>query len=221
MICFPWAGAGAAPFRAWGAVLQHVVSVYGVRLPGRESRRSEAFHPSLAAAVEELAHEIGTLPHTRVALFGMCSGALLAFELARAMCTDGDRELIQLLVASQLPPRALSEQAVVTEACLAEQYLDSEIRAEPELVALILPILVADMRVVAEYQYEATRPLDVPITIFRGADDESLQGAEVHRWGWETRGPAAVRDVPGADHLFGGESWRTLAAEIAGVLADA
>ena len=35
LVCIPWAGAGAAPFRRWVPVLGNATRIYGVRFAGR------------------------------------------------------------------------------------------------------------------------------------------------------------------------------------------
>ena len=51
LVCLPWAGSGAVPFRAWGPVLDGVAAVCGVRLAGRESRQTEPLAATLDEAV--------------------------------------------------------------------------------------------------------------------------------------------------------------------------
>ncbi|MCQ4081101.1 alpha/beta fold hydrolase [Streptomyces sp. RB6PN25] len=217
-ICIPWAGAGAAPFRAWAPALADAADVYGVRLAGRESRQTEPPATALGAVVDELVRELTELGAPRVALFGHCSGALLAFELAHALRRSGSApEVVHLLVASQLPPRVFQNARVDQDQDLA-RYVPEEFRREPELLEVLLPILTADMKLVSDYARSADAPLDVPLTVVYGACDDELGGAEVDGWRHETTGPTAFREVVGADHLFSGTAWLELAKTVRAVL---
>ncbi|MEX0169022.1 thioesterase II family protein [Streptomyces sp. LMG1-1-1.1] len=212
LVCIPWAGAGATPFRAWGPVVGDAADVYGVRLAGRESRQTEPPGTVLADTVAELVREVTALGVPRVALFGHCSGALLAFELAHALGrADGAPEVAHLLVASQLPPRAFAEAAAVTSDDDLARFVPEDLRSEPELLELLLPILSADMRLVSDYGHAATAPLAARLTVVYGAADEHLDRAAVDGWRAETTGAAELREVAGADHLFGGAAWPALA----------
>ncbi|MGW0411008.1 thioesterase II family protein [Streptomyces collinus] len=217
-ICIPWAGAGAAPFRAWAPVLADTADVYGVRLAGRESRQTEPPATSLGDVVDELVRELTELDASRVALFGHCSGALVAFELAHALSRNGAApEVAHLVVASQLPPRAVRNTPVDQEQDLV-RYVPEAFRGEPEMLEVLLPILTADMDLVAGYARPVDTPLDVPLTVVYGACDEDLGDAKVDGWRRETTGATAFREVAGADHLFSGAAWPALAETVRAAL---
>ncbi|MEI5097680.1 thioesterase domain-containing protein [Streptomyces sp. PmtG] len=214
LVCVPWAGAGATPFRPWGPVVGDAADVYGVRLAGRESRQTEPLPTSLDEVVDELVAELVALDAPRVALFGQCSGALLAYQTARRLHRTGEGpEVAHLLVSSQLPPRVLATTRVESGADVS-RYVPEHLRDEPELLEVLLPILTADMRLVADYVHSADAPLDVPLTVLYGADDDLLGGADVDGWREETTGPSAFHEIAGADHLFGGAAWLELAKAV-------
>ncbi|WP_327379059.1 alpha/beta fold hydrolase (plasmid) [Streptomyces sp. NBC_01216] len=214
LVCIPWAGAGAAPFRTWGPLFPPEVTVYGVRMPGRESRMSEAPLTNVTHIVDELDREIARLSHRRVAVFGHCSGALVGFELARAL---GPTTAL-LLVASQLPPEEAArgaEEELGSRASLAKRYLSSELLDDPDIVDMLLPVLEADMHAVSGYNYRSGGLREVPITVFCGVEDPEIRPCDVNGWRTETTGPMLVREVEGADHLFAGPAWQRLAACVA------
>jgi surfactin synthase thioesterase subunit len=222
LVCLPWAGAGAGPFQSWGARLEGTAGVYGVRLAGRESRQAEPLPTSLAGMVDEILGDLAALPEPRVALFGLCSGALLAFELARALRDRETPELAHLVVASQVAPRSLPDREggmALTDDKLLERYLDEEIRAEPELVEIVLPILAADMRMVTGYTYHPAPPLGVPVTVVRGAEDDAVRPDELRGWREETSGPVELVELDAADHLFRGAAWPALADAVRDALS--
>jgi surfactin synthase thioesterase subunit len=213
-VCIPWAGAGAAPFRSWGPVIGDAATVYGVRLAGRESRQTEPPATAHDEVVAELAGDVLELGTPRVALFGQCSGALLAFEVARALRGSGHScEVIHLVVASQLPPSVVASARIESDQDLM-RYVSKDLHDEPELLDVLLPILTADMKLVSGYTYSPDAPLDVPLTVVYGARDELLDMAEVDGWRQETTGTTNVREIAEADHLFDGAAWLDLATAI-------
>lgn len=216
LVCIPWAGAGAAPFRSWAEAFEGHADVYAARLPGRESRLLEPPPASLSAMVDDVARVVGALPHPRLALFGHCSGAVIAFELARRLGTRTS-SVIHLLVASQLPPPRVAETDVAeleAEERMIRREVEETFAAEPELCELMLACLVADIRAVATYRYEAGELLDVPISVFVGSNDDDVRVADAEGWRAETSAPVRVHELEGAGHLFRGDAWSELALAV-------
>jgi surfactin synthase thioesterase subunit len=218
LVCIPWAGAGAAPFRSWGPVIGDVATVYGVRLAGREHRQMEPPADTLAQVVAEIAAELTGLGVSRVALFGQCSGALLAFELAKALAGSGpDPDVTHLVVASQLPPHVFAAVDGESGEDLTH-YVPEDLRDEPDLVEVLLPVIAADMRLVSDYAYPPDVAVDVPLTVIYGARDTILGRAEVDGWRLETTGPTTFYEIADGDHLIGGAAWLRLAKAVRAAL---
>jgi surfactin synthase thioesterase subunit len=218
LVCIPWAGAGAAPFRSWAPALEYAAAVYGVRLPGRESRQREPLVTVLGEAVAMLTQEVIALNAPRVALFGMCSGALLAFETAKALQMSGRGDkLAHLLVASQVPPRALAKAPIEPGDDIA-RYIPESLRAKAEVLEVLLPILRADIMLVSNYSYSPSTPLSVPLTVLYGACDGLFGRAEADDWRSETTATTSFHEIADADHLFGGTAWLDLANSVRAIL---
>jgi medium-chain acyl-[acyl-carrier-protein] hydrolase len=214
LICIGHAGAGAAPFRAWAEVVPEDVEVCAVRLPGRESRlREPAFddvETLLAAALPALADDL-TPPF---ALFGHCSGALVAFELARALRRSARPSPFLLAVSGRAPPAAQAGPG--PELDLRERLetlggTSHEIFESPVLFEAFRPTLLADFRLDDDYRYRPEPPLDVPIVVFAGADDPRT--GEAAGWAAETSASFDVVPVPG-DRLFRGAAWTELGRRV-------
>lgn len=199
-------------------MLGDVSTVYGLRLAGRESRRTEPAAATISDVVGDVVAELADLGVPRVALFGQCSGAVLAFELAKALATSAhDIDVTHLLVASQLPPPDVAKADHEAEHDLT-RYVPAEFRDEPDFVELLLPVIAADIRLVSCYVYEPGVSLAVPLTVVYGADDDQLGRSQIDAWRLETTGPANFREITGADHLFGGDAWLRLAETVRAAL---
>lgn len=215
VVCVPWAGAGAALFRTWAPAFADDITLYAARLPGRENRSGEPPLTDLSRIVDDLERDVSKLGHSQVALFGHCSGAVVSFELARALGAGA----AQLSVASQLPPKdaaRIADGELSSREGLAARYLGTELLGDPDIVEMLVPVLEADMRAVSDYRYRAGGLADVPITVFRGSGDAEVAPADVDGWRAETSGPVRFCEVPGADHLFSGPAWQELAWQVAG-----
>ncbi|MEO9238126.1 MAG: thioesterase domain-containing protein [Jatrophihabitantaceae bacterium] len=210
LVCLPWAGAGAAPYRAWAQVFESGPDLYATRLGGRESRLMESPPVDVPTAVAELVCAVQALPNPRVYLVGHCSGAILAFELARALRRSGYSGLAGLTVVEQVCPSRLT---VSQQDDDLRRLIPPGVREDPDLVELLTPIIAADTAMLAAYEYLPEAPLDVPITAIGAACDDEVTDVELARWASETTARYETRMVGATDQLFSGESWLVLAGE--------
>jgi|tagenome__1003787_1003787.scaffolds.fasta_scaffold20977390_2 surfactin synthase thioesterase subunit len=207
LVGVPWAGAGAAPFRSW-ATVNESVSVYGIRFAGRESRAMEAPPPDLMSMVEEVVEAVSALEHGPVALFGHCSGALVAFEASHLLAD----KVSAVYVASQLPPGIAAAMPVEgTGQSALDDYIAPELRDDPLLSEHFRSLLASDWDAIEKYVYVPKDPLPIPITVIRACGDTACTAEAVAGWQVESSRPVTIAEVQGADHLFSGESWLRLA----------
>jgi medium-chain acyl-[acyl-carrier-protein] hydrolase len=79
--------------------------------------------------------------------------------------------------------------------------IPSQILEEPELRALLIPFLKADVRLVETYEYRPEPPLECPITAFGGDGDYTVPRSAIEAWLHQTRSTFRLHIVPG-DHFF-------------------
>jgi medium-chain acyl-[acyl-carrier-protein] hydrolase len=208
LFCFPYGGGGTTPFREWQALLPAAVEVCPVLLPGREARIGEtAFDrlPPLVAALDDALAPALDLPY---AFFGHSVGALVAFELARALRRRGATPPVHLFAsghpAPQLPDlerrHDLPEDELIAE-LRRFQGTPEEVLDNPELMRLVLPTLRRDFAVAETYQHAPEAPLDCPLTAFGGLADPRAGRAELLPWQEQTRAAFKLRMFPGG-HFF-------------------
>nr|WP_247896669.1 alpha/beta fold hydrolase [Azospirillum argentinense] len=89
LVCFPYAGAGAAVFRDWAPAVGSDTELLAVRLPGRESRIGEPPLHRVEDAVPAILAALGPLGDRPLILFGHSLGATLAYATARALVARG------------------------------------------------------------------------------------------------------------------------------------
>lgn len=204
--CLGRAGTGATPFRAWEELVGPGVELCAVRLPGRENRIREAPLSSTAAVVQELSTLVVDDAGTPFALFGHCFGALVMFELARALRREGLPSPVALLVGEQIAPATAGPPGAgeLTRDDLLRRLeelggTDAKLLGSEEFLALMEPALRADFRLVGTYAYEPGPPLDTPISVL--ADAGRTDSDALLAWRAETTRAFTLRLLRGDDLL--------------------
>lgn len=143
-------------------------------------------------------------------LFGHSFGALVAFEVARALRRSGSRTPDHLFVsAAPAPQRGWPHRQLH---CMHDAALLQELQAlyggiprtvfeDDELRRLMLPVLRGDLTVIETYRYEAEEPLSCPITVFSGDRDRAVPGDALEEWRHQTTAGFQHVRVNG-DHFF-------------------
>jgi medium-chain acyl-[acyl-carrier-protein] hydrolase len=194
LLCLPHAGAGAGVYRAWSAGLPGWVAACPVQPPGREKRRAEPPVTSAREIARQLAPEIIDRVRQPYALFGHSTGALLAFEVGREVRRLGGALPVHLFVAGR---RAPANPMIRTPlAGLPADQLATALRtmggtpedvlADPQLLELLQPLLVADFQVNEVYEYRPEPVLALPITAFASTRDHFADPEQVDGWRRET-----------------------------------
>jgi medium-chain acyl-[acyl-carrier-protein] hydrolase len=209
LLCFPHAGGMAHMFRDWAHQLYGHIEVCPVQLPGRGARLGEPAHRDIHGLVETACAEL--LPHlgARFALFGHSMGAVVAFELARALSERHGRIPERLFVSAHRAPgtparrppiHALPDPAFIAE-LVRMRGTPPEVAANAELMQLLLPVLRADLEAIETYRPSASPPLACPIIAFVGDEDPLISAADLTGWRSHTTGRFALHVVRG-DHFF-------------------
>ena len=123
-------------------------------------------------------------------------------------------------VADPLPPLSgLPDDAFL--AGMQERYgaIPDAIRASPDLLALFLPALRADITLLDGYVFEQEPPLDVPITGLHGRGDPHVAAADVRSWSQHTTARFDMRALFG-DHFFVRDPGGEAADIVGGILAS-
>jgi surfactin synthase thioesterase subunit len=227
IFCFPHAGGAASAFRLWPQALPGDFEVIAAQLPGRGNRWKEPALTSIPAMVEALLPAM--LPQMGVpfAFFGHSMGSMVAHALAVELARRGGPLPAHLFVSSRRPPRVpareaplhpLSDEAFVAETMRRYGGIPPEVLAEPEVMALLLPSLRADMQALETYQPGPGQPLPFPVSAFGGSEDRLTPSGDLEAWRGETRSAFSARLFPGG-HFYLEPARDALLAEVAASLA--
>lgn len=209
LFCFPYAGGSARAFEAWPRSLPATVEVHAVQYPGRGFQYRQAPLTDLSSLVGLLAESIVPLLDRPFAFFGHSMGALVAFELTRALRRQGGPQPLHLYVsgfrAPQLPKTGpdlhrLSDPDLVN-ALGKFNGTPPEVLQQEELMRLVLPAIRADFQVCETYAYQPEPPLDCALSAFGGLEDPGVPSEKLEAWRSQTTGPFTTRMFLG-DHFY-------------------
>jgi medium-chain acyl-[acyl-carrier-protein] hydrolase len=209
LFCLPHAGGGASLYRLWAEHLPEFIEVCPIQLPGRETRIRERPFDALEPLVRALTEAVTPWLDRPYAVFGHSAGALIGFELSRALRSAGLPEPVRLFVSGRTAPHHPCDEPAtwdLPDAALIETLRElggarEEVLAHPELMELLLPIVRADLAVAERYVFRGGDPLDSPITALAGRDDPRAPPAALEGWAEHTRGRFQLEVFPGG-HFF-------------------
>ncbi|MDT3395983.1 alpha/beta fold hydrolase [Streptomyces sp. B1866] len=209
LLCLPYAGGGASAYRGWQAAAPRGLRVCPLEPPGRGRRLLEAPFTRLAPLVRSLTEDLAGVLDRPYALFGHSMGALIAFELARALRQRGLPPPVRLFVSGSAAPEVPRHRPGLRHATGAQirEELRSlggtppELLANDELMDLVLPALRADFSLLETYEYRVRPPLPVPITVFGGRSDPSVRLPQLYPWRGHGAAGTRLLMLPG-DHFF-------------------
>lgn len=194
IIAVPHAGAGPNSVVSWSKIAPSDTELLLFRLPGRESRFSEAPHTDANRAAEELEKALMSLPPRPTVILGHSMGALIGFKAAQLLQQNGWGHLSGLVVSGLHTPdggalcpsihalpddeflSALTDLGGVPEELLAQLAHDSD------MLDLLLPVVRTDFQLVDEYVHAAGPLLRCPIAAIAGQADPLAPPADMAGW---------------------------------------
>jgi surfactin synthase thioesterase subunit len=194
LVCFPYAGGAAATYHGWS--IGEDIEVHAVALPGRAQRLREPLLRDGGVLVDAISAELWALDGPLV-LYGHSMGALVAWEVAHRLRAAGRRDLAGLVVAGRgAPDTPRYVESVYTlgdpelPAALGRIYgADQAVFQDPELAALVLPAVRADLAMHDTWRVAPRAPLDVRVLALGGTSDIAAPREAMERWREFTTGP--------------------------------
>ncbi|MCI0485409.1 MAG: alpha/beta fold hydrolase [Blastocatellia bacterium] len=209
LFCFPYAGAGAAIFKAWPERLSPAVEICAARLPGRGARLKESSFTDLVKLSQAIGEAITPYLDKPFAFFGHSMGAMISFELTRRLRRECLAQPRHLIVSGRRAPQIpytdpptynLPEPEFIQE-LKRLNGTPKEILEHEELMQLVLPVLRSDFQVCQTYVPAPEAPLESSITAMGGRhDDEAIDG-RLEAWKEQTLSSFTLHIMPG-DHFY-------------------
>lgn len=209
LFCMPHAGAGASTYRDWARRLAPAVEVVAIRPPGRETRFRERPYTGMEELTRAMVPALEPFLDRPYAWFGHSMGALVAYEACLRLRAVGRPGPVRLLVSGNPAPDRQPRRPPVHDLAphrVLERLQElagtpPELLREPALLATLLPLLRADFSVVETYRWRSERPLECPISVFGGTEDDSAVEEDLAAWHGQTEVDCTMRIFPGG-HFF-------------------
>lgn len=210
LFAFAHAGRGASLFVPWRAVLPAWIEMVAVQLPGREGRINEPAFTRLDDAVAALLPEILPLLDQTYAFFGHSMGALLGYELARALRRRGAPAPIALALSGRRAPtvpnpdpplHGLSDADFVETMRTRYDGIPQIVLEQPDLMRLLLPTLRRDIEAIETHAWRPEPPLAMPFLLYGGVDDCQAPHESLAAWRPLTTAEAPLQQFPGG-HFY-------------------
>jgi medium-chain acyl-[acyl-carrier-protein] hydrolase len=223
LLCFPYAGAGAAVFRLWPNHLPEYVEVVSLHPPGRAHRLREPLLTRVEAMVEVAFEIFRDLLDRPFAVFGHSLGAVVGAEFVRVASGAG-LEAAHLFVSSRPPFLQLTRQLHNLAdpdfiSAMHERYqgIPKEILADEDLVELLLPALRADIEALETFVHTGRAKLGCPTSVYGGEADPTVSLADLQAWNQEVLAPCDIRLFAG-DHFYLNTQAKALLADVSAKL---
>ncbi|MFF2520966.1 thioesterase II family protein [Streptomyces liangshanensis] len=225
LLCFPHAGGSASAYLPLSTAVGGTAETLVVQYPGRHDRFAEPFAERLGDVVDAVVAGLPEDGGRPLVLFGHSMGALLAYETARRLESEG-RGPVALFVSGregpEFPLRLRLPDPPSDDDLVAEMRLlsgtEDELLSNPEILQLALPPLRADYAMLFAHTHRPGPALRCPVVALTGDSDPRVSVERVQAWERETGGPFERHVLPGG-HFFLGDHLPYVADLVAGVLA--
>ncbi|MEQ1695640.1 MAG: SDR family NAD(P)-dependent oxidoreductase [Hyphomicrobiaceae bacterium] len=209
LVCFPHGGGGPQAYRAWPDDLPDWIDIVSVNPPGRGARLREMAVDDMSVAVGAILRDLTPYLDMPVVLFGHSVGALVAFEVARALGRGGLSAPLRVMVSGLAAPEVLARGAKLHDAsddtllgAIAELgLLPADSLGNADLRKLLLGPLRADFALCERHTVARDAGVACPLTALGGRDDALASEADLAAWRWRTTAAFDVRMFPGG-HFY-------------------
>jgi len=164
--------------------------------------------------LKELVRDLlnGLSPHLTppYAFFGHSMGAVIAFEVSRAIHRRGDAPPSHLFLSARravhIPSREepchhLPDAEFVETLIKRYNGIPRTLLEQPAMLQFFLPIVRADFTLIETYRYVPEAPLEQAISVFGGTEDEGVTFDDLAAWQHLTRRRVRRHMLPGG-HFF-------------------
>jgi medium-chain acyl-[acyl-carrier-protein] hydrolase len=212
LFCFAYAGGNANIFRNWTSSLDPRIELNAIQLPGRAARFKEPLLDSMQAILDALEQALTPeFDKGEFAFFGHSMGASIAFELARILQAKQKRLPKRVIVSGRRAPSLpIKEDRKSIHDLPKQEFIEqlknlngtpNELLEHEDLMELMEPILRSDFKVIETWKYQQSEPLNTPLSIFSGFDDEHVSERSLAAWSKESKYACESVIFPG-DHFY-------------------
>jgi surfactin synthase thioesterase subunit len=231
LFAFPHAGGATTVFSDLREALgRGGIALSAAVLPGHGRRVRETPHrrmEPLLAEFGEMARSTGFSAFMGdYGLLGHCSGALIAYEIAKLLVRAPCRNPRLFVVCSCLPPRLIFDTGMgrlPTRELLAQTAAmggsEDQLMADPDFVTMIERPLRADWEMYDGYRHRPAAPLPLPILAVRGTEDGNVDLPDMRLWQEQTDQQLLTAELDSDHWVIDEKGSARLAREISAAVA--
>jgi pyochelin biosynthetic protein PchC len=224
LVCFPHAGGGAPAFYHWAHLLPPDIDLAAVQYPGRLNRMGEPCLTEMDDMTAGICRALAQDGGGPLVLFGHSMGALVAYEVAGRLSSDGWHPVERLIVSAHPHPAATPRTSLhraPDEALCAELRRlggsDPSALQDDRLRPLVLALIRRDYQLVETYRHRARPKLACPVTGFAGDSDSEATPDQMRAWAEVTTAGFDLRVFPGG-HFYLNPAREAVVAAVVEVL---
>lgn len=229
LICFHHAGGGASSFNGWRKQLPDDIGLLRVQLPGREDHTEKEVYTTTEDLIPVLLEQLSTIlddPRPFI-LYGHSLGAIVTFELVRYLRRHNLSMPEGVFISGRRAPHLplshpalchLPDDELVYYLTIMGGTVGNILQQE-KWRQYIFPTLRADLAVSDLYSYYPDPPIDCPLGVFGGTDDQTVKLHEWQAWQQHFTNTITVQALPGK-HFFAKEGQEKLIQDIARFCLD-
>ncbi len=210
IICLPFAGGNKYSYRQFKDKAPSFINLIGYEYPGRGARIKEPLLADAEAIVNDLYDNILTVAdRNEYAIYGHSLGGLIGYLITRKLVENGHRPPSHLFISGTTGPSSVSrgekKRHLLSKQDFIQELKDlkgmpDEILENEDLLDYYEPILRSDFMASENYIYESSSPLDIPITVITGTEEE-MELSDIELWQNETTQIVDFKRFPG-NHFF-------------------
>jgi surfactin synthase thioesterase subunit len=211
LFCLPFAGGNKYSYRAYEDNTSAKLKILTIEYPGRGERIKEPLITNMEGLVADSFKRIKPLiKGMPYAIYGHSMGGLVAYLLCRKIFdTTGMIRPLQLFITGTVGPVCQAKKGIKRHLLPKSQFVEEirsldgcpeEVLGNDEILDYFEPILRADFRVSETYQYIKEEPLNLPVTVITGTEEDML-AEEIESWQSETTQSIEFSRMPGK-HFF-------------------
>ncbi len=208
LFCLPFSGGNTYSYRKFEEHKAEFVHVVAIDLPGHGKRFGQPLLTNIYDMADDVYLQIQNKLNEPYAIYGHSLGAILGYLVSHKIACSTFPMPLHLFVSGRQGP-AIPSKTKDMHLLPRDEFIDrlseyggipKEVEAEKDLMYLFVPIIRADFKAISEYRHENVYPLDVPITVMIGLN-EDITYEEALEWQEETSLPLSVNQFPG-NHFF-------------------